>query len=62
MNQSTMEAYAEVDTVLNLMDKKYLEEIPVKLRELFSTEKSKEYIKEIVPNKPLKEQNLKEET
>ena len=62
MNQSTMEAYAEVDTVLNLMDKKYLEEIPVKLRELFSKEKSKEYIKEIVPNKPLKEQNLKEET
>jgi len=62
MNQSTMEAYAEVDTVLNLMDKKYLEEIPVKLRELFSKEKSKEYIKEIVSNKPLKEQNLKEET
>lgn len=62
MNQSTMEAFAEVDTVLSLMDKKYLEEIPIKLRELFSKEKSKEYIKEIVPNKPLKEQNLKEET
>jgi len=62
MNQSTMEAYAEVDTVLNLMDKKYLDEIPIKLREQFSKEKSKEYIKEILVDKPLKEQNLKEET
>lgn len=62
MNQSTMEAYAEVDTVLNLMDKKYLNEIPSKLRELFKKEKSKDYIKEIVADKPLKEQNLKEET
>ena len=62
MNQSTMEAYAEVDTVLSLMDEKYLNEIPIKLRELFSKEKSKEYIKEIISDKPLKEQNLKEET
>ena len=62
MNQSTMEAYAEVDAVLNLMDKKYLDEIPSKLRELFSEEKSKDYFKKIVSDKPLKEQNLKEET
>lgn len=62
MNRFTMEAYAEVDRVLSLMDKKYLDEIPIKLRELFSKEKSKEYIKEIDPNKPLREQNLKEET
>ena len=62
MNQSTMEAYVEVDTVLNLMDKKYLDEIPTKLREQFSKEKSKDYVKEIVVDKPLKEQNLKEET
>ena len=62
MNQSTMEAYAEVDAVLNLMDKKYLDEIPSKLRELFSKEKSKDYFKKIVSDKPLKEQNLKEET
>ena len=62
MNNSTIEAYAEVDAVLSLMDKKYLDEIPIKLRKMFSKEKSKEYNKEIVPNKPLKEQNLKEET
>lgn len=62
MNKSTMEAYAEIDAVLSLMDNKYLDEIPSKLIELFSKEKSKDYIKEIVADKPLKEQNLKEET
>ena len=62
MNQHTMEVYAEVDTVLGLMDKQYIEEIPLKLRELFSREKSKEYIKQIVADKPLQEQNLKPET
>ena len=62
MNRSTMEAYAEVDAVLNVMDKKYVEEIPAKLRELFSKEKSTEYVKEIMFDKPLKDQNLKEET
>ena len=62
MNQHIMEVYAEIDTVLGLMDKQYLEEIPLKLRELFSKEKSKKYIKQIVANKPLKEQNLKKET
>lgn len=62
MNKSTMEAYAEIDAVLSLMDNKYLDEIPSKFIELFSKEKSKDYIKEIVADKPLKEQNLKEET
>lgn len=62
MKQSTMEAYAEVDAVLSLMDKEYLDDIPIELREVFKKEKSKECIKEILPNKPLNEQNLKEET
>ena len=39
MKQSTMEAYAEVDTILNLMDEKYVREIPEKLRELFKNKK-----------------------
>ena len=31
MNKSTMEAYAEVDKILSLMDAKYIAEIPEKL-------------------------------
>lgn len=62
MNQSTKEAYAEVDEILNLMDKKYVEEVPVKLRKIFSENKLKGFIKTIMPNKPLEEQNLSKET
>lgn len=62
MKQSTMEAYAEVDTILNLMDEKYVREIPEKLRELFKNKKAKDYSKNIVDNIPLKEQNLNKET
>ena len=35
MKQSTMEAYAEVDSILGLMDTKYIMEIPKQLREMF---------------------------
>ena len=62
MKQSTMEAYAEVDTILNFMDKEYISEIPEKLRNMFSEKKAKDYIKNIVPSKPLEEQELKDET
>ena len=41
MKQSTMEAYAEVDSILNLMDSKYILEIPKQLREMFKNKKSK---------------------
>lgn len=62
MNQSIMEAYAEVDTILNYMDIKYKNEIPEKLRNIFKEKKADNYEKTIIPNKPLNEQNLKEET
>lgn len=62
MKQSTMEAYAEVDTILNFMDKEYISEIPEKLRNMFREKKAKDYIKNIVPSKPLEEQVLKDET
>ena len=29
MNQSTMEAYAEIDTILNYMDESYINQIPL---------------------------------
>lgn len=62
MKQSTMEAYAEVDSILNLMDSKYVLEIPKQLREMFRNKKSINYTKKIVANKPLQEQNLNSET
>ena len=62
MTQSTMEAYAEVDTILNLMDEKYIKEIPEKLRKMFKEKRAKAYNKNIVLDKPLEEQNLNKET
>ena len=62
MRESTMEAYAEVDAILKLMDEKYVSQIPKQLRELFKNKKSKIYNKKIVANTPLQEQNLKRET
>lgn len=62
MKQSTMEAFVEVDAILNLMDNKYVEEIPIKLRQLFKEKKSEKYVKIIEMDKPLEEQNLREET
>ena len=59
---NTKQAYAEVDTFLDLLDAEKRNEIPQKLRDLFKNEKDKEYIKEIDANVPIKEQNLKQET
>lgn len=62
MKQSTKDAYAEVDIILSFMDPKYLNEIPEKLRNIFKEKKSNNYQKTILPNKPLQEQGLSEET
>lgn len=62
MNHSTIEAYAEIDEILNLMDEEYASKIPYKLRKIFKEHKSENYKKKILLDKPLKEQNLKKET
>ena len=49
MNQSTMEAYAEIDAILNYMDESYINQIPLKVRNTFKELKSKTYIKDIDP-------------
>ena len=56
------QAYSEIDEFLGLLSIDQRNMIPQKLRELFSQEKDKEYIKGIDPNIPIKDQNLKEET
>ncbi len=62
MKKSTLEAYAEVDSILNLMNKEYVQAIPIKIRELFKKYKDKKYAKIITTNKPLTEQKLSYET
>ena len=59
---NTRQAYSEIDEFLGLLSIEQRNMIPQKLRELFSREKDKEYIKEIDPTIPIKDQNLKEET
>lgn len=59
---STRQAYSEIDTFIELLDEYSKNKIPQKLRKFFKMEKDKEYIKNINPNIPIKEQNLKKET
>lgn len=58
----TKQTYSEIDEFLELLDEKTRNEIPAKLREFFKKEKDNNYHKEINPNIPIKEQNLKKET
>ena len=55
-------AYAEVDTILSLMDEKYVNKIPNKLREMFKEKRHHDYKPNIDSRKSLNEQNLKRET
>ena len=59
---STRQAYSEIDTFLDLLDEYNRNKIPKELRDFFKKEKDRNYSKNINPNKPIKEQNLKEET
>ena len=58
----TRQAYSEIDSFIELLDEYNKNKIPKKLREYFKKEKDIEYTKNINPNQPIKEQNLKEET
>ena len=62
MKNETRIAYAEVDAILNLLESKAVEKIPLKVREFFENEKDKNYIPNINVEISLLEQNLKRET
>lgn len=62
MKEATKEAYYEIDTILNFLNKSYVNAIPQKLRNKFRENKAENYNKKIVPYKQLNEQNLKDET
>ena len=44
MEKESQLAYAEVDAILNMLDKEAVEKIPLKVREFFKNEKDKNYI------------------
>ena len=54
--------YAEIDAILNLMDEKYTNKIPQKLKNIFKEEKSLDYKPVIDTKKALNEQKLQKGT
>ena len=62
MLKDNMLAYAEVDEILNLLEKEYRERVPEKIRNFFKEEKMPDYNPKIEIGKQLIEQNLKRET
>lgn len=62
MENNLFKAYAEVDEILALMENKYIEKIPRKMREMFKDERALDYKPEIKVDIPLDEQNLQRKT
>lgn len=62
MNKETRIAYAEIVEILTKMEFKYVEMIPIKMREYFTYNKSPDYKQHINSKQPLKEQNLSKKT
>lgn len=62
MENDLFKAYAEVDEILALMENKYIEKIPRKMREMFKDERTLDYKPEIKVDIPLDEQNLQRKT
>lgn len=62
MENDLYKAYAEVDEILALMESKYIEKIPKKMREMFKNERPLDYRPEIKVDIPLDEQKLQRKT
>ena len=61
-DKNTAIAYTEVDAILNMMDSKYVEKIPRKLRDMFKEERLNDYEPKINSMESLDNQNLQRET
>lgn len=57
-----IQAYAEVDYIINHMNEKYIAKVPEKLLDFFSNMKDPNYEVYIDPRKPLQDQGLKKYT
>lgn len=61
-DKNTAIAYTEVDAILNMMDSKYVEKIPRKLRDMFKEERLNDYEPKINSMESLDNKNLQRET
>lgn len=62
MNKNIMDAYAEIDILLNYIPKEYKDEIPIELQNMFKNKKSLEYEPNININNPFNKEKLRRET
>lgn len=62
MKSKTKDAYVEVLGILNLLEDEHKNKIPKRLKEFFENNKNQDYQVNIIPNIPLEEQNLLQET
>lgn len=62
MNIETRQAYSEVNSFLEILDRENYNKIPRKLRNYFKREMDQNYIPKIDPKIPIKNQNLKRKT
>ncbi len=62
MNIETRQAYSEVNSFLEILDRENYNKIPRKLRNYFKREMDPNYIPKIDPKIPIKNQNLKRKT
>ncbi len=62
MENSLLRAYAEVDEILALMEDKYINKVPNKMRQMFKNERLEDYYPNIKLDVPLDEQNLQRKT
>lgn len=54
--------YSEIYIILNMLDKKYIEKLPIKLKNLINTQKSDVYISTNKISNPLSKYELQKET
>lgn len=54
--------YAEIDTILSLMEDKYVNKVPEEIIDLIKSEKKSDYEFKIDAGKPLENQNIHKET
>ena len=62
MKNNLKTAYSEIYEILKLIDTKYINNIPIKVKELIINEKDNTFKPNILTNIPLEKQNLQKET
>ena len=61
-SEEKIKVYSEIYIILNMLDKKYIEKLPSKLRNLINTQKSDVYISTQKISNPLNKEELQKET